>query len=245
MKDVELRNWQDTPVVEYRFLASLEEQQLGRWLFDTVWPSKEEGTQIAPNFLQALMHSGSYLSGAFVDGKIVGAAFGFPAKDEDGTFYIHSHMAAVLTEYQDHGIGLGLKLHQKDWALANGYKKIKWTFDPLVARNAWFNFSRLGTRAVHYYVNFYGLMSDAINAGDESDRILVEWDLVGEKRDLSAANSVEVAIPEDIVAIRKSDIELARKWRRDVRAALQPRLDAGWQIVGFTKDCKYIVSEVK
>ena len=232
-------------MVKYRFLASLGDQQLGRWLFDEVWPAKEEGTQIAPNFLQALMHSGAYLSGVFIEGKIVGAAFGFPAKDDDGSFYIHSHMAAVLNGYQDRGIGLGLKLHQKQWALENGYKKIKWTFDPLVARNAWFNFSRLGVRAVHYYVNFYGLMADAINAGDESDRILVEWDLSGKSVVADSSSSIEVAIPEDIVAIRKSDIELARKWRREVRAALQPKLDAGWQIVGFTKECKYIVSEVK
>ena len=232
-------------MIEYRFLASLEDQKLGRWLFDTVWPSKEEGTQIAPNFLQALMHSGAYLSGAFIEGKIVGAAFGFPAKDDDGTFYIHSHMAAVLPEYQDRGVGLGLKLHQKEWALENGYSKIKWTFDPLVARNAWFNFSRLGVRAVHYYVNFYGEMTDSINAGDASDRIVVEWDLKGGKEIAAGANSIEVEIPADIVAIRKSDIERARKWRRDVREALKPKLDAGWQIVGFTKECKYIVSEVK
>ena len=68
-------------MVEYRFLETLADQQLGRYLFDTVWPAPSEGTQIAPNFLQALMHSGSYLSGAFINGEIVGAAFGFPAKD--------------------------------------------------------------------------------------------------------------------------------------------------------------------
>ncbi len=230
-------------MVEYRFLESLADQKLGRYLFDEVWPAPEEGTQIAPNFLQALMHSGAYLSGAFINGEIVGAAFGFPAKDDDGTYYIHSHMAAVLPSHHDQGIGLGLKLHQKEWAISEGYKKIKWTFDPLVARNAWFNISRLKTRAVKYYVDFYGPMADAINAGDASDRILVEWDLISEKNTTPSANQIFVEIPKDIVEIRKTDIESARNWRKQVREALKPRLDAGWTIVDFTKDYKYVLSE--
>ena len=232
-------------MVEYRYLESLADQKLGRYLFDEVWPAPQEGTQIAPNFLQALMHSGAYLSGAFIDGEIVGAAFGFPAKDDDGTYYIHSHMAAVLPSHHDQGIGLGLKLQQKNWAIKEGYKKIKWTFDPLVARNAWFNIARLKTRAVKYYVDFYGPMADAINAGDASDRILVEWDLLNEEVSTPSANQILVEIPRDIVEIRKTDIESARNWRKKVREALKPKLDAGWSIVDFTKDYKYVLSEEK
>ncbi len=230
-------------MVEYRFLASLADQKLGRWLFDEVWPAPEEGTQIAPNFLQALMHSGAYLSGAFIDGEIVGAVFGFPAKDDDASFYIHSHMAAVLPTHHDQGIGLGLKLHQKEWALNEGYKKIKWTFDPLVARNAWFNISRLKAKAIKYYVDFYGPMADSINAGDASDRILVEWDLMNESGENMNGPTIEVEIPKDIVEIRHKDLELAKKWRREVRDLLKPKLDAGWEIVDFTKDCKYVLRE--
>jgi len=235
-------------MVEYRFLETLADQQLGRYLFDTVWPASSEGTQIAPNFLQALMHSGSYLSGAFIGGEIVGAAFGFPAKDGDGTFYIHSHMAAVLPSQQDKGIGLGLKLHQKEWARREGYRKIKWTFDPLVARNAWLNIAILKTKAIKYYVNFYGEMADSINAGDASDRILVEWDVTESPVLAPERNSIEVEIPSEIVALRQSDIESARAWRKQVRDALKPKMDAGWQIVDFQKNPngnpKYILSEV-
>ena len=234
-------------MVEYRFLETLADQKLGRYLFDTVWPAPSEGTQIAPNFLQALMHSGSYLSGAFINGEIVGAAFGFPAKDGDGTFYIHSHMAAVLPSHQDQGIGVGLKLHQKQWAKNEGYKKIKWTFDPLVARNAWLNIAILKTKAIKYYVNFYGEMADSINAGDASDRILVEWDLSENSESIEGKNLVEVEIPSDIVALRQSDIAKARLWRTQVRDALKPKLDSGWQIIDVQKNpngnSKYIVSE--
>ncbi|MEY2841190.1 MAG: hypothetical protein RLY74_331 [Actinomycetota bacterium] len=235
-------------MVEYRFLETLADQQLGRYLFDTVWPAPSEGTQIAPNFLQALMHSGSYLSGAFIDGEIVGAAFGFPAKDGDGTFYIHSHMAAVLPNQQDKGIGIGLKMHQKEWARNEGYKKIKWTFDPLVARNAWLNIGILKTKAVKYYVNFYGEMADAINAGDASDRILVEWDITENISPIIQKQSLEVEIPSDIVALRQNDIESARMWRKRVRDALKPKMDAGWQISDFRRipngNPIYILSEV-
>lgn len=234
-------------MVEYRFLETLADQQLGRYLFDTVWPAPSEGTQIAPNFLQALMHSGSYLSGAFIDGEIVGAAFGFPAKDGDGTFYIHSHMTAVLPSQQDKGIGVGLKLHQKEWARREGYRKIKWTFDPLVARNAWLNIAVLKAKATKYYVNFYGEMADSINAGDASDRILVEWNITESPVLALEKNTIEVEVPSDIVALRQSDIESARIWRKQVREALQPKMDTGWQIVDFKKNSsgnpKYILSE--
>jgi predicted GNAT superfamily acetyltransferase len=51
------------------------------------------GTEITPNLLQAMVHSGAYLSGAFVDEKCVGTAFAFPATIEG--LHLHSHMAAV------------------------------------------------------------------------------------------------------------------------------------------------------
>jgi predicted GNAT superfamily acetyltransferase len=88
-------------------------------------------------------------------------------------------------------------------------------------------------------------MADAINAGDASDRILVEWDLLNEKDSAPSANQIFVEIPKDIVEIRRTDIESARNWRKIVREALKPKLDAGWSIVDFTKDHKYVLSEEK
>src|SRR3712207_7442617 len=62
------------------------------------------------------------------------------------------------------------KLHQRAWAIARGVHEVAWTFDPLVARNAWFNLTKLGARATEYLPNFYGPMDDGINGADESDR---------------------------------------------------------------------------
>ena len=53
----------------------------------------------------------------------------------------------------------------------------RWTFDPLVARNAWFNLGKLGAVADAFGRAFYGEMTDEINAGDRSDRLVVRWDL--------------------------------------------------------------------
>jgi predicted GNAT superfamily acetyltransferase len=47
-------------------------------IFDHTW-AMDAGTEITPNLLQAMIHSGAYLSGAFIDGECVGAAFAFPA----------------------------------------------------------------------------------------------------------------------------------------------------------------------
>jgi predicted GNAT superfamily acetyltransferase len=66
-----------------------------------------------------MVHSGSYLSGAFIDNKIVGAAFAFPATN-DG-LHLHSHMTAVLDEYRDQGVGYALKIDQWHWAKKNNY----------------------------------------------------------------------------------------------------------------------------
>jgi predicted GNAT superfamily acetyltransferase len=47
--------------------------------------------------------------------------------------------------------------------------------DPLEARNATFNFAKLGAYTREYHRDFYGEMPDKLNAGLPSDRIYVEW----------------------------------------------------------------------
>ena len=68
-----------------------------------------------------------------------------------------------------------MKLHQRAWAADHGLAWVTWTFDPLVRRNAWFNIGVLGAEVHEYLVDFYGPIDDSINAGDESDRLLVAW----------------------------------------------------------------------
>jgi predicted GNAT superfamily acetyltransferase len=70
-----------------------------------------------------------------------------------------------------------MKLHQRAWALGHGLTTVSWTFDPLVSRNAYFNVVKLGGRPVQYLPDFYGVMADAINGDDATDRLLLRWDL--------------------------------------------------------------------
>ena len=67
-------------------------------------------------------------------------------------------------------MGESLKLAQRAQALDQGIDLVRWTFDPLLARNAWLNVGKLGAVIDRFARSFYGAMSDAINQGERSDR---------------------------------------------------------------------------
>jgi len=230
--------------ISIRPLTSLPDQDLGRMIFDKTW-AMDAGTEITPNLLQAMIHSGAYLSGAFVDGECVGAAFAFPATT--GGLHLHSHMTAVLDSFRDKGIGYALKVDQYKWAKQNNYKEITWTFDPLVARNAKLNVLKLGVDISAYYPNFYGDMPDELNAGDESDRVMASLKVVGDaptpRTAISAPekSAVLIAIPDDIVAIRGKDLAENLRWRRSVRDEFVSALARGGKVIGFSTNNEYVV----
>ena len=230
--------------ISIRPLTSLADQELGRMIFDKTW-AMDSGTEITPNLLQAMVHSGAYLSGAFVDGNCVGAAFAFPATT--GGLHLHSHMTAVLDNFRDKGIGYALKVDQYKWAKQNNYKEITWTFDPLVARNAKLNILKLGVDISAYYPNFYGDMPDELNAGDESDRVMASLKVVGDtptSRSVISSpdkSAVLIAIPDDIVAIRGKDLAENLRWRRSVRDEFVGVLARGGKVIGFSANNEYVV----
>jgi predicted GNAT superfamily acetyltransferase len=230
--------------ITIRPLVTVDEQSMGRAVFDHTW-AMDVGTEITPNLLQAMVHSGAYLSGAFIKDKCVGAAFAFPATT--GGLHLHSHMTAVLDRYRDRGIGYLLKIDQWHWAKKNNYQEITWTFDPLVRRNAKLNLLKLGADISSYYPNFYGDMPDALNAGDESDRLMASWKIVGEapvsKEEISNAqpSDILIKIPEDIVAIREKDLAENLKWRHQVRDQFIDAFAKGGQVIGFSANSEYVV----
>ena len=230
--------------IQVRELENLQDQDFGRNIFDITW-SMDAGTEITPNLLQAMVHSGSYLSGAFIDKKIVGAAFAFPATN--GGLHLHSHMTAVLPEFRDKGVGYALKMNQWNWAKKKNYSHLTWTFDPLVRRNAKLNIAKLGVDVSDYYPNFYGDMPDALNAGDESDRLMVSW-----RTDIDAPKARElitnpepgdilIEIPEDIVAIRIKNQSESMKWRIQVREQFMAAFEKKGKVIGFSANNEYVV----
>lgn len=148
-------------------------------LFDVVW-NAAGGPLVHPNLMTALNHGGNYVAGAFDGDSLIGGTVGFLALDGAG-MHLHSHMTGVLARMQGRGVGLALKLHQRQWCLERDISEVVWTYDPLVRHNAYFNLMRLGAEIVDYVEDFYGAMADGINVNEESDRCVVRWQLAAER----------------------------------------------------------------
>lgn len=242
-----------------RSLTTQAEQHAAAAVLQRVW-GHPDGVPIPPELLRAFAFTGNYVGAAFDGEQMVGVACGF--RTDHGS--LHSHIAGVLPSHQGHAIGYLLKLHQRAWALSNGIPSIVWTFDPLVRRNAYFNLVKLGADAVRYLADFYGVMTDQINSGDVSDRLLVEWDLArpvpgarlstgpdavtvlrpasnGEPVVRAGSGRVRlIHIPEDIDAMRQLDPALATRWRAALRGAMTEAFDSGLVIVGLDQDKAYV-----
>ena len=225
-------------------ISDIDGFNLARKIFDETW-DLNFGTEITSNLLIAMVHSGSYLSGAFIDNKIVGAAFAFPATNNG--LHLHSHMTAVLPEFRDKGVGYALKIDQWNWAKKTNYSHLSWTFDPLVRRNAKLNITKLGVDISAYHPNFYGDMPDALNAGDESDRLMVSWRTdAGAPKARDLITNLEpvdilIEIPEDIVAIRSKNQNESMKWRTQVREQFMAAFEKNGKVIGFSANNEYVV----
>ncbi|MCM3503249.1 GNAT family N-acetyltransferase [Microbacterium sp. P26] len=218
--------------IDIRTLDTVDAIHEAAGVLDRVWG--EKGTMPA-NILRALEHSGNYVVGLYDGDRMIGASaafFGPPAARS-----MHSHITGVLPEYQGRGLGRQLKILQRDWALERGVGHVTWTFDPLVGRNAHFNLAVLGARVTDYLVNQYGEMDDAVNRGDESDRLLVSWALAEPPLPTPADDEVVavVAVPDDIEALRASDPAAGAEWRVRVRDEMREHLASGLRIDGFDR----------
>ncbi len=177
--------------VELAELSEVETLEAAASLFAAIW--NPGGESPAPlHLLRAVQHAGGYVAGAFAPrGPLVGAAMGFFGQ-HGTTPLLHSHILGVSPDHQGGNVGFALKLHQRAWALAHDISTIEWTFDPLVRRNAWFNLTKLGAVGVEYLPNFYGAMTDGINRGDASDRLLVSWSLHEPRVEVAAVRRPEL-----------------------------------------------------
>ncbi|MFA5774576.1 MAG: hypothetical protein WC864_04255 [Ilumatobacteraceae bacterium] len=212
-------------------------------LFDEVW---EIPSMVPHEVIVASLHSGGYCSIARIDGHVVGASFAMASNS--GT--LHSHVTGVAKAHAGAGIGAILKNHQWFWAQSQGYKAIGWTFDPLVRRNAWFNLVKLGARVVSYHENFYGELTDSINAGDRSDRLYVKWEVTPTGGPPSGTSvvvqtgDVVVPTPKDIESLRRENHQAAIDWRTGQRELLQLLLRPGALVRGFTGESEYVISTI-
>jgi predicted GNAT superfamily acetyltransferase len=158
---------------ELHDLADLRELEA---LLSAIW-GKPDDPPINVELLRALAHSGNYVAGARAGGRLIGGLVGWLGVRGANELHMHSHILGVVADVQAVGVGFELKQDQRRWCLERGVKTVEWTTDPLVRRNAYFNLTKLGASSSEYLVNFYGAMTDGLNAGEESDRILISWEL--------------------------------------------------------------------
>ncbi|GAA1276782.1 hypothetical protein GCM10009609_44750 [Pseudonocardia aurantiaca] len=193
--------------------------------------------RVQANLLMAMAHAGATVASAVRDGLPVGACVGFLGWK--GGMHLHSHMTAVRPGVRASGVGYALKLWQRAVCLGNGIDEIRWTYDPLVRRNAYFNLAKLGARVVDYGPDFYGEMDDIVNAGDRSDRFEVSWALgsptataaLGGPPVTPGAATRFVRLPEDYDRMRREDPAAAGSWRERVRREIAELWDAGMRPV--------------
>ncbi len=214
-------------------------------VFRAAWG--ESDVQDVDTYFAAASH-GSYLGVGRIDGRPVAAAFGLLSRDyETGGMALHSHMAAVVPDLADNGIGRLMKMHQRQWALERGIEAMTWTFDPLQRRNAWFNLVRLGAVVCSFHRNMYGALDDQINGTDETDRLEVRWFLnvpVGASPVVAMPGDRVVAVPSDIGALRRSDPAAADAERNRMRAELLGLESGNERLVGMTQEKAYVFRAV-
>jgi predicted GNAT superfamily acetyltransferase len=160
-------------------------------------------------------------------------------------------MMAVSKDFQNKGVGARLKWAQREKALSEGRSYIKWTWDPMQARNAHFNLNRLGATVREYADNLYGtdyLMDPTQDLsempGVQGDRLFASWDLnsprvsalaSGGSPTFSAPPAESIPIPADWRSLIRSDVVKARAEQTRVRNAFQAAFGNGLICAGFER----------
>ena len=227
--------------VTFRDLSGMAEFRLAEDLQRQVWG---EGDLPDPaDLMMVIQAEGGLVGGAYVDGRLVGYIFGFPTRDPQVQ---HSHRLAVLAQARGLGLGVRLKLYQRDWCLARGIGHVRWTFDPLRTVNATLNIHRLGATSQTYLPDYYGEMA-GINQGLASDRLLVDWDLAspvvaalagGRPRPAQALTPLPRPLPDDIETLAQADMAAAAALRLELRALLQRAFADGHRIADFDRSAR-------
>jgi len=191
-------------------------------------------------------NAGGFILGGYDGEKLIGFVLSVPAFWHGGPAF-YSHMTAVLPDYQSHGIGARLKWSQRARALGLGVKYIKWTFEPVKARNAYFNLEKLGAIVAEYAVDFYGVDYTAAQGheiGLASDRLFAEWHLTSPKVEALAGGTPWNEAREPVTAIEvtdqwsllvESDVEAAHREQLRVRGEFLDAFGRGLVVGGFKR----------
>jgi predicted GNAT superfamily acetyltransferase len=247
------------PTYCIRACRSLEDLSACLQLQRRIW-GYPEGELYPLRLFVNLNHIGGHVIGAFArsaggthsarlssSGALVGFVAGMPAW-RSGKRYLHSLSLGVARGYQNCGLGRSLKLAQRKLALAAGVRWIEWTFDPLRAKNAFFNLVSLGAITRRYIPDYYGRVQSRLQQGLPSDRLVCEWWLGSarvraavahkrvERRRTARKAGAEIVIPADFPALAERDQRAAVRLQRAVGKKFKECFRRGLVVTGFERD---------
>lgn len=220
---------------------------------------------VPEHMLRSIVNYGGHLLGALDGERLVGLLLGFlgtlapldaPAAPR---LVILSKRMVVLPEYRGQKIGERLKEQQAHIARQQGIQRVTWTFDPLLARNAYLNLHKLRAVGQAYKEDYFG--PEVSNPNLRADRLVVNlWvnhqrvcdeqppasdaaapllNPVSEREGLLVppdawtipdAESVRLTIPAEFVPLNNFDPVLGQAWRDHVRATMQALFAQGYLI---------------
>lgn len=247
--------------VEVRPVATLAEFQACVELQEEVWgPGYTD--RVPASLLQVAAHVGGIVIGAFKQGELIGMVFGFAGFEGDERVH-WSHMLAVRDSARDLGVGRLLKEAQRETLAQRGVTRMSWTFDPLVAKNAFLNLNRLGARVVAYVNDMYGTSTSPLHHGTPTDRLIVTVDTRAAPPAPTAADSAPhrqpiltmslragdvavdtavppqslwIEVPSDVQRVREHAPEAVAAWRHAVRSYFTWALDHGYEVQMLERD---------
>lgn len=251
-------------MIRYVFLNEQSQFEAVAALEHRIWQTSPAET-ISTHVQRVIVHTGGCILGAYDAAQLVGFTIGVPTKDAGKMW---SHIAGVHPDYQRQGIGYAMKQQQRAWAREHGYRRIHWTFDPLLSPNAHFNLRLLDVQANRYHVNFYGEMTDGINAGLPTDRLEASWVLDDDTprpqvprdaqfllhdrqgrpqvRLVFGEDGYFVEIPWDFAALKAQDPARALDWRMAQREVLLAAFAEGYMARDFVRQngrCWYVLGK--
>ena len=171
----------------------------------------------------------------------------------DGKRYLHSLSLGVAAGHENRGLGRKLKIEQRRLALEAGIHRIEWTFDPLRAKNAFFNIVRLGAITRRYRPDYYGRVESKLQQGLPSDRLVCEWWLKSTRVRAALSSQAHsgrpsaappahgrrgervIEIPLDLTALVEPEPQKARKLQRAVRRKFEDCFRRGLAVTGFER----------
>jgi predicted GNAT superfamily acetyltransferase len=225
--------------VEIRLLRSSPDFEACVDLQRDVW-GFGHGEVVPSSLLHVVEYVGGIAAGAFGDdGTLLGFVFGVSGV-RDGELAHWSHMLAVRESHRDSGLGRALKEFQRSTLGALGIRRVFWSFDPLMAKNAHFNINRLGAQVVEYVPDMYGVTSSPLHLGLPTDRLIVAIDttmaIASHGETPASSDAMLIEVPGDIAAVTRESLAAARQWRLAVRDQFQNALAAGYTVGAVRRD---------